>query len=235
MRQGLLLVLLILSAPAVTSAQPFNFSVNHHHLFGSCHGTLVIGDDGVRYDTASTKDQRDWKYEDIQQVQLLSPKNLAVVTYEDRKLKVGGDKNFKFEIIDGELSNQVYRYLLQKAGKPIVTKLAFLETKVDYQIPAKHLHTLGGCQGILRVTPVGITYQTDSREESRTWLFADIESLGPMDPFHLRITAHENSHFHYRGRKDFNFVLKQKLDEKTYEHLWDRIYKIGLESKNTGN
>jgi len=34
-------------------------------------------------------DARTWKYEDIQQLSLLSPKELTIITYEDSKWKLG--------------------------------------------------------------------------------------------------------------------------------------------------
>ncbi|MBI1746748.1 MAG: hypothetical protein HYR55_09190 [Acidobacteria bacterium] len=226
-----LFVLLAFCSTAMLG-QPYHFAVKHAHGWRSCQGELTISQEGITYQDSKEKHDRKWVFKEVQQVRLLSSKELAIVTYEDQRLKWSGDRSFRFILLDGEITNSLYRFLLEKTGKPLVAKIAFIETGPTYQLSAKHLHRWGGCQGTLIFSENGVIYQTDDKEESRTWLYSDLESIGPMNPFHLRLTTNETSRFHYGGRADFNFVLKEKMNEKLYEYLWRHIHK--MESPSNG-
>ena len=78
--------------------------VTRSHLFGSSSGTLRITADGIEYDTTANDDARRWPYPEIKQLQIRSPKRMAVLTYEDQgRLKLGADRTFEFEVQGGRI------------------------------------------------------------------------------------------------------------------------------------
>ena len=92
-RAGLVIVTsLTLLAAAVTQAagQPFELAVKKDQFFGASRGALVFGLDGIEYRTTNENDARQWSYEDVKQVQVLSPTRITIKTYEDQGwLKLG--------------------------------------------------------------------------------------------------------------------------------------------------
>src|SRR4051794_18004086 len=87
--------LVLLLTPPVLGGEN-RFRVKHDHGVGSCRGELIFGDTELEYATKNRKDTRVWRYEDVQQLGLLSPKKISVLTYEDRKIEFGKDKSFNF-------------------------------------------------------------------------------------------------------------------------------------------
>ena len=47
-----------------------------------------------------------------------------------------------------------------------------------------------GCDGALRFDRDAIRFDSMNRKHSRTWVHADIETIGTMDPFHFRLTTY---------------------------------------------
>ena len=65
-------------------AQSFEFAVKKDQLLGSSEGTLVFGLQSVEYLTADLNDARQWAYDDIKQIQVLSATRITIKTYEDQ-------------------------------------------------------------------------------------------------------------------------------------------------------
>jgi hypothetical protein len=78
----------------------------------------------------------------------------------------------------------------------------------------KQLSRDGGSQGTLAFGDEGVVYRTLTRDQSRTWRYADIRTLSSADAFELTIATRE---------KDFHFQLKQPIDEARYNQLWLQI------------
>jgi hypothetical protein len=66
-------------------------------------------------------------------------------------------------------------------------------------------------------------YQTDRKGHSRTWRLEDIDNVSSSDPFQLTLVTYERAKAQYGSRKNFQFQLKQRLDEKQLEALWKRL------------
>src|SRR5437763_10734155 len=127
-------------------AEEARFPVKHNHDIRSCRGELIFTAGGVEYITEHKKDARKWNYEDIQQLGL-SDKRIAIVTYEDLRLRFGKDKIFNFELIEGTVPASLWNVLQARLAKPVVSALIPDLPPVKYALPVKHQHTLGGCQG----------------------------------------------------------------------------------------
>ncbi len=213
----------LVTVPRVGVAQAFDFAVEHQHTFRNCRGTLSITADTIEYKTNHKEDSRSWKYVDIRQIKIDSPTSLEIVGYEDQKRMLGRDRIFKFKLVQGQISQEVSALLMANATRPVATSV-LPETAGSpvFEIPVKHLHTLGGCAGVLKIYPDRVTYESsDEPSESRYWRYTDIQNFGRSSRYRFEITTFEDK----TGgpTRAFNFQLKQDFPETAYDYLWLRL------------
>jgi hypothetical protein len=215
--------LLILCGSAFS--QPFTYEVRHRHLHGGAKGTLIISQDSIAFEeiSKSGKHSREWNYADIQQLSL-SPAELRILTYEDRKWQLGRDLEYVFDRLPEALAQQAYGQFRQSLDQRFIAELADPDWHALWQTPAKHRSGLGGSDGTLRIGDDRIVYQTRAGGESRTWRFTDIDTLSTAGPFDLAITTIEISGWRHAGPREFRFQLKQPMSENRYNELWRKIY-----------
>ena len=208
------------------AAQEFAMPVEHNHVIGSCKGDLIVNASGVEYRTGHTKDARKWTYTDIKMIRLVSPRKIEVLSYESSLTKLGRDKVFEFKVLKGEVSKEVSEFLLSRVSKPLATSSVKSEEKGEYEIPARHRHRLGGCQGLIRVYQDRVVYESARPENSRLWRWSDIQSISRTGPYQFSITGYEPK---LGGpTKTHNFDLKEQMNDTAYDYLWARIYKVTL-------
>jgi hypothetical protein len=210
--------LMIALFPWSLAAAELRYQVRHDHLLRDGSGTLVIDEKGVGYQETSKKQRHHgrWDYQDIQQL-YLAPERLTVVTYKDRKWLFGIDQEYEFRLLPGQSLKEVYELLKNRLDRRFVAALPDDQVAVIWELPVKLLGTLQGSEGVLRFGPSHIVYKTDKKDNSRTWRYQDIDNISTSDPYQLTLTSYE------RGRKGFNFQLKQPLDEKRFNLLWRRL------------
>ena len=200
---------LILAAALASATQ---FTVRHKHLNGGCAGAMTVDENGVRF-TGAKKHAWSWKYEDIQELRL-SPERIYILTYKDRKLRLGEDRAYNFT---GKVpAEELYALLRERMDQRFVAAVGQAIGLPTWSVPAKHLRPIVGSEGTLEFGADAIVYSTSARDESRTWRYSDIESIGSSGPFQLTITTLE---------KPFNFQLKQPITEARYNQLWLQIEK----------
>ncbi len=223
---------LILMLQAQPEAQVFQ--VRHEHAIGSCTGTLTFSATDIQYETKDAKRKRDsaqpqekkhqrtWSYPDVEFFEIVSTGELKIHSYENAGiLKLGSDRDYAFKLTQGQITNELYDVLVAKSPRAVVTRVIFSGTEIVQEIPVRHRHTLGGCQGLLTIAQDKIIYRTDHTDDSRIWWLKDLESFASNDPFHLRLsTAFET----------FNFDLKLRLEEAAYEHIWKAIYSPDIQT-----
>ena len=224
MRRGMFLALFALGSTLFTIfAEEMRFQVKHDHGLRSCRGELVLRDDGVEYLTSHKKDARTWNYLDIQQLGLLGDKRISVVTYEDRKLQFGKDKIFNFELTEGTIPPALAAALQARLTKPLVSAVIPELPAARFQLPVKHQHALGGCQGNLEIGEQEVVYKTSHSSDSRIWRYEHLASIGSTGPFQLRLSGMERTNGEYGAEKNFIFDLKRRLDLEIYDFLWRKI------------
>ncbi len=206
-----------------SSGAETRFKVKHDHGIKSCQGELVFGDSSVEYVTSHKKDARVWKYEDIQQLGLLSPKKISILTYEDRRFEFGKDKIFNFQLTEATVSESLWSFLQQKMTKPLVSEILPADLKPKFEIPVKHQHPFGGCQGTLEIGEEYVAYKSPDKEHSRVWRFADLSSIGSTGPFQLRLSTMERTRGEYGAEKNYIFDLKRRLDPAEYDFIWWKL------------
>jgi hypothetical protein len=227
---------LILAALWARSAQfPAPFPVRHEHLRKGCEGVMTVDEEGVRFTGARTGTGTKthawvWKYEDIQELTLGSG-SIHILTYEDRRLGLGADREYNFtgkppvESLYGLLRDRMD----QRFIAAVVPQGGLPDTAPGWRVPVKHLGRMTlklrttGSEGTLAFDSGKITYFTATRGDSRTWRYSDIDSISSSGPFQLTITTFEQARSHYGDRRGFNFQLKQSITEARYNELWLQI------------
>jgi len=219
-RHTLLAGCILTLATALSAAQ---FPVEHKHAHKSCAGVLTVDETGVSF--AGPKGHAwTWSYQDIQELKL-TPDTIYVLTYRDNRLLLGADRSYTFT---GKIpADELYQFLAPRLDQRFVAAIAEPSQPDSWSIPAKHLLRITGTEGTLSFGPDTIVYSTTAKDDSRTWRYADIDSVSTSGPFQLTITTFERAPSHYGDRKGFNFQLKGPLTEGRYNDLW-----LEIERKN---
>jgi hypothetical protein len=217
---------LIISASGLARAQSFEFSVEHEHTLRDCRGQLIITAENVEYLSAHKEDSRVWSYKEIRQIKVVSPTKLEITSYEDQKRMLGRDRVFKFELLDGQITPEISALFVEKTNYPVATSvLPETAEPPKNEIAVKHLHTFGGCEGVLKIYSDRAVYESaDKRERSRYWRWADIQSISRSGPYGFSISSYEQE---FVGpTKTFNFELKARMEEGVYDYLWEKINRV---------
>jgi hypothetical protein len=214
----------MLGAGYAVQAADIRLAVRHRHALKSCQGQLIFKEETVEYSTPHKKHERIWDYRDIQQIGLLGPTRISILTYEDQQLKLGRDRVFDFQVTEGKADARLFQFLQARVSRPLVSALAPDGTPPLYRIFARHRRGLGGgTQGRLEISDQYITYQTDAPSDSRTWRYQDIASIGTTGPFQLRLTSIERLGSEIGEERNFVFDLKERLDPRAYNFVWWKV------------
>jgi hypothetical protein len=197
-------------------ATPVQFQVRHSHSIGACEGTLTFTESGVRYDTKEKGHSGQWTYPDVKYFEIVSTHELEIHTYEDSGLtRLAVDRDYQFRLLRGEIDDALYQLLVRKSPRAVVTHVVFHGTEVVQEIPVRHRHRLGGCQGTLTIATDKIIFNSTEKNDSRIWRLSDIESFASADKFSLRLASRFET---------FTFDLKLPLEDKAYNVIWQAVY-----------
>jgi hypothetical protein len=213
----------LLFVNSALQAQEVRFPVRHNRLLQDQSGELIFGETGIEYRTIDKGDARAWKYGDIQQIGLLSPKELTIITYEDSKWKLGKDLFYRFTITAGEITPEIWIQLQTKLKRPVVSALIPPDIASKFTIPVKHLRGFGGTQGMLEIGDEYIIYKTAVPKDSRIWRYQDISSVGTTGPYQMRLTSMDRAENESGGERNFVFSLKERLAPEAYDFIWWKI------------
>ncbi len=203
-----------------TYAQSFTLQVEHEHTLRNCRGTLVITPEKIEYQTSEKRDARIWEYGEIRQLTIASHIELEVATYEDQKRMAGRDRIFKFRLLDGRITPEISALLLEKTTHPLVTSVPpQSEGTPQFAMPVKHLHTFGGCSGMLKIYADRVVFE--SQTDARFWRYNDIQNFSQSERFRFEIVGYEDK---LGGPKAYNFQLKEELPVTAYDFVWARVY-----------
>lgn len=211
---------------SISLAEAHVLKVKHSHVKGSCTGELTIDDNGIRYQTPHTRDQRQWTFTDIQEVQFISEHKMNIITYEDSRQRLGGDKIFKFELPGDTIPASVIQLVESKFEKPVSNRLSVENLTGRFEVAVKHLHRVSGCQGKLIFAEDGISFRSEKAGESRQWRYSDLQSIGSSGRFDLRLGTFEHGPLQYGDTKEFRFRLKAPLDKDAYRFAWGQINQV---------
>jgi hypothetical protein len=221
-----LIILFVISAFSCGTflrAQDFEYAVKHRHILRDCRGTLKIDDNGVEYRTLRAKDSRKWKFDEIRTLEVKSATEISVVTYEDQRRWAGKDKVFEFTILNKKATPELTTFLLSRVKRPM--KLALIPEdpeKPAFEMRVKHLRTISGTLGVLRIYPDKVVYQSSVAGDSRYWRIGDIERFSQHDRFRFQIVSYVPE---AGGPTEaYNFQLMEDLPDGVYDYLWVRLH-----------
>jgi hypothetical protein len=209
---------IIAMMPSAASAQTQTWQTSakwHRALKKAEPGTLMLDAEGVEF--RSAKFSRRWKYADIHTFDL-SQRELTLLTYENRRWHEPGERPFRLTLSE-PMPPGIAAHLTKRIGKPVRNGQPIPGGAAIEEIPAHHRVWSGGSNGTLRLKDDGIDYVTENGRDSRSWRWADLQTLANPNPYELRITAF---------REVVEFDLKQPLSRDLFERLWDRLYSGGL-------
>jgi hypothetical protein len=214
----------IVFLPALqVGAQEFNYKVRLDRLIKNRDGELIISKDYVEFRAEKENDSRRWAYSEIKLFEILSSGRVRIWTYRNRKLLLGREESLTFKIIDGQIDQRVSDFLRQRINRPFVTSFTNEEGAFLAQIPVKHLHRFGGCQGVLEVYANRLVYEAADGHDSRSWRWSDIRGVGRPDVDRFEVLSFEPQ---FGGpKRSFNFILKERLADKTYDFIWSRVFR----------
>lgn len=177
-------------------------------------GTLVIDEGGVEFQSANSRQR--WTFIEIHTFDL-SSRDLTLWTYQRRSWHEPGERPFHFTLSE-PMPSEAVAQLSAHVEKPVRNGISLPGAQVLSEIPAHRRTWWGGSNGTLRLRDDGIDYLTEGRD-SRSWRWADIQTIANPNPFELRVTAH---------REIVEFDLKQPLPRALFERLWDKLYATDL-------
>jgi hypothetical protein len=208
--------LMLISVAAAVGAEKFEYSVFRDHIPRKEAGRLEISNTGVRYRSEQQKTAIDIPLSRVYKADVSDPKVIRIEIYDVAARRLLGRQVHVFRLRDGEHDNRLARFLSGAIQRPVVGSFG-LESKPDVEIPAYHRHRFGGCHGTIRIEAGGISFQSDRAEDSRTWRYRDIETVGTMNAFHFRVTTLAGT---------FNFDLKERLPQPVYDLVSRRTYDL---------
>jgi hypothetical protein len=120
---------------------------------------------------------------------------------------------------------EIAAQLTERVGKPVRNGIPLPSVAVLSEIPAHRRIWSGGSNGTLRFKDTGIDYVTENGRDSRTWRWADIQTIANPNPYELRVTGY---------RETVEFDLKKPLARVVFEQMWDRLYAADLNLSTAG-
>ncbi|HUY82342.1 MAG TPA: hypothetical protein VMU92_11515 [Acidobacteriaceae bacterium] len=182
-----------------------------HHIVGGEEGTLSISPAGIEF-KARNGSTLNWAFQDVQTFRI-SPRRLALETYQNRKWHLPGVTRYRFDL-DQAVPPRVAAELAREVQRPSQNAVPY--TQSQGMIIAAHHRTLThGTNGVLRFRGDGIDYVTSTAGDSRSWRWADLETVSNPDPWHL---------FVFGYRDTYAFDLKQQISRKMLNHISDEIW-----------
>ena len=196
-----------------------------HGLVGSEKVELSIGASGIDFQVSNHSVQK-WAYQDIQTFRL-SVNGLVIKTYQNRRRHMPGVVRYRFDLelafppdIAAEVAEEVKRPSQNTVPDTAMQRIGCTA------IPAHHNKLTGGTNGVLRFCSEGIDYVSSTLKDSRTWRWADLQTLSDPDPYHLLV-------FGYRDT--YNFDLKEALPVSLFYRLVDALDAYNSEAEQTAN
>ena len=217
---GVIVTVLSIAATAAV-AQPFELVVKDDELFGADEGTLVFTVDGVAYQTTDREDARQWGYDDLKQIQVVSPTRVVMATYEDQSwIKFGADRTFDFEVTGEPVSEELVAFLLEHVPLPLVVALVPpLDAAPLFAVPVRLRQ--GGSHGTLELLGDQLVYRTGDDDHARVWRLADLHLVFQPDRHRLTVQAYEGGGDRTRA---YEFDVKCPLPPGALEAIWEGMH-----------
>ena len=188
-----------------------------HHGLRTVRGTLFFNSKGVEFNSDKPFSHR-WPFLEIQTFDL-SPHRFLLTSYENRGKHLHGDRQYRFDFTS-DVSPGIATELARRVAKPVKNGEPDPNIPIYATLPARHTTRAGGSNGVLRFSDVEIDYVTASKQDARSWRWADIQTIANPDAYHFRVGAY---------RETFDFELKEPMAKELFNKLWDYVYAHDLD------
>lgn len=84
------------------------------------------------------------------------------------------------------------RYLRGLVVLFIVWLFAAAALAQSFEFPVKHEHTLSNCRGKLVITPDKIEYQTEHKQDTRSWQYTELRQIKVLSSISLEVVTYED-------------------------------------------
>ena len=212
--------LLVAVATGPLARGEFRYEVSRDKFWGGEAGALTIDRSGVHYRSKNEKTVLDFAFDDIREADVSDPRKVRLFSYERAKKRLARPRLYQFKILEGTTGEALAAFLVERLERPVVGAYGIQEGAGG--IRAYHRHVLGGCDGSLRFDGDAVGFDSTNQKHSRTWVYADIETIGTTDPFHFRLTTYAET---------YNFDLKERLSPEDYRSIWRSLYSQASESQ----
>lgn len=209
------IVLLLITTVAAHAQEVFRYPVSQVRFLRDRRGELQINRTAVSYESENGETTIHIPLEDIRTADVSEPGVIRIETYDVLKRKFGDRRVYTFRLSEGSYGEELGRFLANNLERPVIAAFE-LPVQGSFELPAYHKHFLGGCNGKVLIADGGIQFLSDKPGESRTWLYDDIEIIGSVDLFHLRIRTLAET---------YNLELKERLPEQAYEKVRRNVYR----------
>ncbi len=192
-----------------------------HGILSATSGTFIADPTGLKF-VPTTGTSRRWTYTNIKSLDMRRHR-IILTGYENRKWHMPKLREFKFAL-EQEMTPGVAASLAAKVNKPMQNRVPDPNAPATTVIAVRRSDHFGGSNGLLRIRSEGIDYVTAQPHQSRSWRWADLQSLSHPDPYHLLVFGYRDS---------YGFELKEPLSRDVFNHLSDEIWEHN-ESDITG-
>jgi hypothetical protein len=124
-------------------------------------------------------------------------------------------RSYEFRL-DEDHGSDLAKFLAERLKRPVIGAYD-VGSNDHFNVPAYHRHLFGGAHGVLAIGPDGIQFKTETKADSRTWLYRDIQTIGSSGPFNFRISTESET---------YSFDLKERLPERAYDFAWSTLYHL---------
>lgn len=185
----------------------------HHGLIRSAKGTLIFTRLSISFEASDRRYSHRWPYVEIETI-TLKPKMLTLTSYQNRGHFIPGDRCFRFDL-SSAMPPEVAALVAALVGKPVINADPARAGPSWFSVAARHRTLTGGTNGVLRFSARGVDYVTARGAGSRSWRWADIQTVARPDAYHFRVAGY---------RETFDFELKGPMSQRIFDRLWDSVY-----------
>ena len=203
-------------AAATNASSNWSTQATLRHGLRRESGVLILTAQQVEFRPHSGPALR-WRYEDVRTFRL-TDRRFTIWDYENRHWPIPGERSFNFRLATPPPAS-ISANLANRVGKPSSNARPDAAVAAQLVIDARHEKRLGGSNGTLRFQPNGIDYVAVPKDDSRSWRWADIQTIALPNPYHFRVAGY---------REIYDFSLKKPMDSAFFDKLWDQFYGRGL-------
>ena len=177
-------------------------------------GDLRIDVNGVTFQSSDGKTAITIPMRDLREADVADPRALRFETYEVQKWKPTERRAYTFHAQPDAPVEALARFLAARVHRPVVGHYPEVAT---LRVAAYHRRALRGASGVLEIGASSIQFVSEKPEDSRTWLYRDIETVGRPDAFRFRVTTNQETYV---------LELKENLPDEAYDFAWSKVYHL---------